>query len=186
MAGKHRVSLLFFAFWVIVLSDVSTYAAVLTVDNGSGKSGQTVNLTITVDAASAPEIAGAVFTVTYDETCLSLTRVSSTFFDTFAHQWRELNPLPDPMPPDFVEVDGTNYDQPLLSNAVAGTGTLIAAALAEPGKTETTLFTLIFAIDAAAPIGDYQINVVQTIIDNVNAGYPEGGAALDYLIGGDP
>ncbi len=182
MAIPNRVSFLFFMLWIIAFSGVPAYAAALTVGNGGGAPGQTVDLAITVDAAIAPGIAGAAFTVTYNGAYLTLTRVSSAFFDTFAHQWSQLNPPPDPMPPDSVEVDGINHDQPLLSNTLAGVGVLIAAARARPGGTDATLFTLTFEIDAATPVGDYQINVVQTIIDNVDAGYPGSGAALDFLI----
>ena len=162
------------------LADVQ--AAVLTVGSASGGPGESVEIRISV---TPPEqVAGAAFTVTYDNTRLTLNSVESTFFDTFHNQWVAFV-TPPITQPDSVEVDGVVYDQPLVANDVSG-GTMIAGARCAAGSSDPVLFTLTFAIDDAAPAGDYTVNVIPSIISNTDAGYSADGEAIAYLVGGDP
>jgi len=165
---------------IMLIAAPNAFAVVLSVGNDSCDQGATVQIPITVDAPSA--IAGAAFTATYDSANLTLTNVGSTFFDTFANQWIALDPLPDPLPPDSVEVGGQLYVQPLILNDVAG-GTMIAAARCQSGETSITLFTLTFTVDINAPLGDYTINIIPSNINNTDAGYDAGGEDIPYLIG---
>jgi hypothetical protein len=165
---------------IMLLSAPSAFAVVLSVGNNSCDQGATVQIPITVDAPSA--IAGAAFTVTYDSANLTLTNVGSAFFDTFTNQWIALDPQPDPLPPDSVDVGGQPYDQPLILNDVAG-GTMIAAARCQSGETSLTLFTLTFTVDITAPFGDYTINIIPSNINNTDAGYDVGGENIPYLVG---
>ena len=165
---------------IILLAAPSAFAVVLSVGNNSCDQGATVQIPITVDAPSA--IAGATFTVTYDSANLTLTNVGSAFFDTFTNQWIALDPQPDPLPPDSVDVGDQLYDQPLILNDVAG-GTMIAAARCQAGETSLTLFTLTFTVDINAPLGDYTINIIPSNINNTDAGYDTGGEDIPYLVG---
>ena len=179
MRSASTITLLF-VLAIMLLSAPSAFAVVLSVGNNSCDQGATVQIPITVDDPSA--IAGAAFTVTYDSANLTLTNVGSAFFDTFTNQWIALDPQPDPLPPDSVEVGGQPYDQPLILNDVAG-GTMIAAARCQSGETSLTLFTLTFTVDITTPFGDYTINIIPSNINNTYAGYDVGGENIPYLVG---
>ncbi len=177
--GKHIsfsviVTLLFFG----LLS--SADAETLTIGSATGQPGGTVVLPVTVDTPG--NIAAAAFTITYNSTYITLTDVQSTFFDTFAHQWNELEPVPDPLPPTEVTVDGTTYTQPLLYHTNGGS-TMIAAARVKAGETQHTLFTLHFTLSDTIPAGSYPIGISASVISNTDAGYPSGGEAVPVLIG---
>jgi hypothetical protein len=155
----------------------------MTVAEECAAAGATATLAVSVDDPT--DISGAAFTVTYDGEFLTLIDLQSDFFDTFANQWAQIDPPPDPQPPDSVEVDGQLYVQPLLSNDITD-ATLIAAARVQGGASEPVLFRLTFAVDPAAPQGSYPVTIVQTILDNAAAGYPGGGEAVPILTAGDP
>jgi hypothetical protein len=164
----------------------SSAAVTLTVGDSAGYEEQTVNVDVMVDDPLG--IAGASFTVTYDSANVTLTNVESTFFDTFAQQWAELDPQPDPLPPNSVTVDSVEYTQPLLSNDVPGTGTLVAAArvTAETNAANTVLFTLSFVLNDGSSLGTYDVEINATTLNNTDAGYDAGGETIPLLIGADP
>jgi hypothetical protein len=164
----------------------SAYAVTLTVGSGSGKTNDTIEIPVTVD--NPVGIAGAAFTIHYNSDHLSLSAIESTFFDTFAHQWAALSSPPDPYPPGSVVVGSDTYYQPLVANHVAYTGTMVAAARcsAETNSANTTLFTLLFELNADSPEGNYSVSVISTTLDNTDAGYDAGGETIAMLIGADP
>jgi len=157
------------------VASTGALAANLTVRSASGTVGQTVEVTISVDAAG---VAGAAFTVTYDSSKLALTDIQSTFFDLFTNQWNNLNPLPNPLPPADVEVGGVTYNQPLVqnegTNAVAISAARVTAGPAGP------LLTLSFQIQNGAS-GSYPIGIVATTINNPDAGW--NGESSPMLVG---
>jgi len=124
------------------------------------------------------DIAGAAFTVTYNTTALTLTDVQSTFFDTFANQF--LGTPNAATAPTSVVVDSVTYNQPLITNNVSGTGTMIAAARcsAETGASNTTLFTLSFALNSGASATAYNVGITATTLDNTDAGYGLGADGI--------
>ena len=63
----------------------NSFAVQIKVGNGNALAGQSVSLPIMVDVPG--EIAGAVFTLIYDKTKLTMDSITSTFFDTFTNQW---------------------------------------------------------------------------------------------------
>ncbi len=168
MKTKNFISL--FILLTVVFLTTSARAEVLTVGSDSTVPGGTVSIPITVDIPG--NIAGASFTVVYDDSMLTLDSVSSTFFDTFANQHVNL--------PEDVLVDGVLYDQPLLTSTVSG-GTMIAAARIQAGETATTLFWLNFSVDGAAD-GAYPVGIIASVIHNTGAGYP-APEAIHMLIG---
>lgn len=135
----------------------------------------TVSVDVTVDNPS--QIAGAAFTVLYDAEDLTLTSVTSTFFDTFANQG---------ITPTSVTVGDETYTQPLVTNDITETGTMmmggtmIAAARVQAGATNPALFTLTFDL-ANAFNGTYPILIVPSVINNPDAGW--NGEASPMLVG---
>ena len=147
-------------------------------------SGDTVEVDITVDDPET--IAGAAFTITYDNTRLNLDSITSDFFDTFANQWAALSPAPDPYPATSVEVDGVTYYQPLIKNEITG-GMAIAAARCMPAGAGgvTTIFTLTFSLINGADSGRYAVDIIATVLNNEDAGYDAGGEAIAMVVGAD-
>ena len=137
-----------------------------------GGPGETVAIDIKVDDASM--VAGASFTVTFDTDNLTLSSVTSTFFDTFTNQG---------ISPATVTVGSTTYDRPLVTNPTA-TGCMLAGARVTNGTgTNVTLFTLNFQLNGAS--GSYPITVVQSTIANTSAGYSATGEQIPALVGVD-
>jgi hypothetical protein len=170
---------------VIIIAVPSAFAVILKVGSSSGKTNETIQIPITVDNPIG--IAGAAFTVVYDNNNLNLIDIQSNFFDTFANQWAALSPQPAPYPPTSVVVDSTTYTQPLIRNLVSDTGMMIAAARcsAETNPNNTTLFILFFTLKAGAPANTYAVAVVPTILNNINAGYDLQGETIAMLVGAD-
>ena len=170
---------------VILGISMATSGSALTLTVGSewNWSNQTIRIPIKVD--NPDKIAGAAFTITYDNNII-LNTVESTFFDTFANQWASLDPVPDPVPPSSVEVDGTVYDQPLITNTITG-GMRIAAARCTPAKAgdDPTLFTLTFSLKTGGTPGKHTVDVVATNLNNEAAGYDPNGEDIDMIIGAD-
>ena len=183
MRSRRTITLLS-VLAIMLIAAPSAFAVVLSVGSNSGNPGDTLQIPITVDVATA--IAGASFTIIYDSDNLTLTTIESSFFDTFANQRATIDPSTDPYPPDSVDVGDPpqTYTWPLLSNDVTG-ATMIAAARCQAGESNTTLFTLTFDIDANAPLGDYTINIIPSNINNTDAGYDAGGEDIPYLVGAD-
>lgn len=127
----------------------------------------TANSTITLDVTITPSatVSAALFKLTYNTRYLSLTEVESRFFDTFANQWDLLNPKPEPVPPASVEVDGQEYDRPLLFTNT-GTGTVIVGVRAQAAVTESALLSLHFAIAPGTPDGIYPVTISPVTVDN--------------------
>lgn len=161
---------------------VSAADKVLSIVSGTGTNtltvtqGDPITLEVRVDDASV--IAGASFTITYDTANLLLSDVSSTFFDTFVNQ-----SIPTPNDQGYVTVDTDNYSSPLVDNPVA-TGSMLAAARVNNGTgTDATLFILSFEL--IGNTGTYPVSIVQSVISNVAAGYPEAGEGIPFLVGID-
>ncbi len=147
----------------------------LSVATAVGEQGEEVAVDIIVNDAT--EIAGAAFTVTYEKSKLSLSKVESSFFGTFLAQGITS--------PSSVEVDGIMYDSPLVSNSTGiTTGSMLAAARKDNGTgLNKTIFTLTFAIAGTATAGVTPITIVSSVINNVTAGYSETGETVPMLVG---
>ncbi len=160
-------SIVLFCF---LLNTVQAYAEEITVATVDAQPGETVTLDVSIDIPT--RVSAAVFTLSYSDQ-LTLTGVTSSFFDTFNNQWAMLSPPPNPMPPNQVDVDGTTYEQPLLFNVFPGSEpkALVAAARVQPGAIDTVLFTLEFAVDSNAADGIYPVSISHTLMNNSAAGY---------------
>lgn len=184
---KSKMTIMLLPALLFILSAVpSVMAVTLTVGNGSGITGDTIQIPIAVD--NPVGIAGAAFTIEYDTDNLILSEIQSDFFAAFSNQWAALSPPPNPFPPTSVTVDSVTYTQPLLNNLVPGSGMLISAARckAETIPANTTLFTLSFMLKTGAPASTYSIHVISTRIHNSEAGYTAQGEAIPILTGSDP
>ena len=145
----------------------------LQVDSENANPGDSITVEITVGEYNLEQIAASAFTLSYSTDHLTLTQVESDFFDTFLNQWNSLNPVPDPLPPASVVVDGQTYTQPLLFSTTDGTPqgkTLLVGASVKSG-TPATLFTLHFTVKATAPPGIYPVSISPTMINDVYTGY---------------
>jgi hypothetical protein len=147
------------------------------------EAGAPIAVEVRVDNALA--VAGASFTVTYDTANLTLTNVESVFFGTFVSQ-----SIPTPLDQGYVTVDSTNYYSPIVDNSVSGlsaavtTGSMLAAARIDNGTgLNATLFTLHFTL--TGNVGTYPINIIQSKINNVDAGYSAEGDLIPFLVGID-
>ena len=143
--------------------------------------GDSIAIEVRVNDASA--IAGASFTVTYDTANLKLESVESNFFGTFVSQ-----DIPTPLDQGYVTVDNTNYYSPIVANNVNGltgavtTGTMLAAARVENGAgTNVPIFTLHFILTGNA--GTYFVSVIQSKINNTDAGYSADGDLIPFFVG---
>jgi hypothetical protein len=149
----------------------------------SVETGEPIAIEVRIDDASA--VAGASFTVTYDTANLVLTSVESAFFGTFVSQ-----NIPTPSGQGYVTVDSIDYDSPIVDNIVDGlssavtTGSMLAAARVDNGTgANVTLFTLHFTLTGNA--GTYPVSIIQSTINNVDAGYSASGELIPFLIGID-
>lgn len=184
---KYRNSVLSFAFLsVYLLMVLPIFAMTLTVENGIGKTSDTIQIRIIADDPVG--IAGAAFSVTYDTDNLFLIDIQSGFFNRFENQWAALFPPPDPYPPGSVEVNSLTYNQPLLINLVPGLGTMISAARcsAETNTEHKTMFTLFFGLEPESPAGIYPISIVSSMLNDADAGYDPEGETIPMLLGADP
>lgn len=150
--------------------------SVVATDTGAGTAtaypGQTIDVDIRVDDATL--VAGAAFTVTFDAANLELTKVSSTYFGTFADQV---------LTPVAVTVDTVTYYSPLITNPVK-TDVMLAAARKSNGTGALVpLFTLSFLVQGSS--GSYPIAIAQSRIANTTAGYAAAGELIPYLMGID-
>ena len=148
----------------------------------------TVDMRVIVDKTG--QIAGAAFTVLYNTSDLTLTRVTSDFFGTFQNQFSTLNPNAETSVTGY-DVDGdVEYTQPLINSEEKQFedppgvgGVMIAAARVLPGETNTVLFTLTFDVTQALPGTVYPIRIVPSIIRNEAAGYDPDGEEIPMFVG---
>lgn len=155
----------------------------LTVGTGTGATNETVQIEITV--SNSENVAGAAFTLTIDNN-ITLTGIQSTFFDIFENQWNEIVPVPNPFPPISVDVGGTIYTQPLITNTIIPE-TMVSAARCLPAQAanNVVLFTLWFELKAGSPAGTYSVGITPTILNDSDAGYDKNGEPTPVLIGAD-
>ena len=150
--------------------------SVVATDTGAGAvtayTGQTIEVDIRVDDATL--VAGAAFNVIFDSANLELTKVSSTYFGTFADQG---------LTPAAVSVNTVTWYSPLVSNPITTGAKLAAARTANGTGTQVPLFTLSFLVQGWS--GSYQISIAQSRIANTTAGYPEAGELIPSLMGID-
>jgi hypothetical protein len=169
---------------IFILSNTAN-ALEIQINNQSADPGEDISLNITVSDYDQEQIAAAALMLTYNTEQLSLTSVDSDFFATFSDQWNSLDPVPDPLPPTTVQVEGQTYNQPLLFNTQEGspTGkTLLVGARVKAG-TPAIIFTLNFTVSNSAPQGIYPINISPIIMNNTDAGYPAGGESIPIFLG---
>ncbi len=168
---------------ILLLLSLHNQAEALQLKVGSGEAnpGAGISVDISVSEYDQERIAAASFSLIYNSEYLTLTGIDSDFFDTFQNQWLSLNPVPDPLPPTHVEVDGQIFNQPLLFNTLDGMTLVVGASV--QARTLNTLFTLHFMISETAPAGNYPISVSPIIINNTAAGYSAAGEALPILVG---
>lgn len=109
----------------------------------------------------------------------------SQTFSNFSEQWNTLTPVPDPLPPASVTVDGQTYTQPMLFKTLPGspTGTTLLAAARVKSGTPSIIFSLHFVVNASTPPGVYPISISPIIVNNVDAGYSELGETVPILVG---
>jgi hypothetical protein len=139
--------------------------------------GETVRIPVLATAVDADRsIAGAAFSVDFDDGALDFLGAESSFFGTFASY---------SIDPGTVNVDGTDYTSPLVTNSPATGLAMIAAARPTPGVipagSTAVLFELIFEAGPDA-FGNYDITLHSSTIDNVDAGYDAAGEEIAALI----
>ncbi|MFC1886737.1 hypothetical protein ACFLZM_06755 [Thermodesulfobacteriota bacterium] len=190
MKPRNLISILSVIAMVMILSGFAHAALTpqtVTITLGPatvGVSSQTATLNVRVD--NPGEIAGAAFTVKYNTAELTLTNVTSTFFDTFANQLANA-----PIPYTSVEVGGEVYDQPLIQgdgiDDAGTTSVMVAAARGQAGETQTTLFTLTFNVlpDPKNAGDTYDVTIIPSVINNTDAGYDANGEAIPMLVAAD-
>jgi hypothetical protein len=152
----------------------------LQVENTTAHPGDSISVLITVDQPS--EIAAALFAVTYNTEYFSLDSVESPFFGTFSEQWESLTPVPDPLPPTEVQVDGATYTAPVVYKVFAGK-VLLAGIRVKNGQSATTLFDLRFTVTNNVPDGIYPFFLEAVSMNNESCGYSTGGETLPLLTG---
>ena len=180
MNGRFALFRAFVPVFLFCAISSSAFALEVTIGSVSGTPDDSVSINITVDDPA--EIAGMACTVTYNTNYFTLTSIESTFFDSFLDQWQSLTPVPDPLPPTEVTVDGKIYTQPVLAS-VGTDKALIVGARVKAGVTDTTLFTLNFSVSAQVPDGIYPVSISPISLNNVEAGYPTGGETIPVLVG---
>lgn len=192
---------------LLVLFHLAPVAAVtLTVGTVSGAVDATLTIPITVDDPEG--IAGAAFSIVYDPALNVM--VSSDFFDTFYSQFKPLatTGAPDPDGGDYgtsvfpvldaqdiptgdiisipAIIDSVDYFQPLITNSVSN-GQMVSAVRCLPGPTGglTVLFSLNVQLNGGESAGTYPIQIIPSVLNNVDAGYAPEGETIDLLIGSD-
>jgi len=176
-----KITIAIAIFTVMAFATTGAFAATkLTVANATG----TTDIPVTVTVSDPVGIAGAAFTLNYDITKLSVTKVTSSFFGTFASMGYDNT--------DGLSTDGKvdTYASPVVVNpAEGGKITKMAAARPTPGTEAdgTTLFTLtVDIIDATAATGaTFPITITPTTLNNEAAGYSAAGEQIDLLIKDD-
>lgn len=139
--------------------------------------GDPVYVNIQVDDAS--EIAGASFTVNFDEglDLVSDNPITSDFFETFFQQGLTSSES------EFVTVPGDSkeYYSPLVDNPQTSSVLIAAARIDNGSGTNVSIFTLNFTADP----GVYSVSISQTELTNTDAGYCQTTCPepIPYLVG---
>lgn len=157
----------------------------LRISSENASSGDSIAVEITAQDYNQEAVAAAAFTVTYNADQLVLNSIASDFFSTFLDQWNATDPVPNPLPPVSVEMNGQSYTRPLVFHTDDGTSQgkiRLAAARAKAG-TPTVLFTLHFTVKNTATTGIYPLALTPTVVNNTEAGYDAAGEAVSMLIG---
>ena len=163
----------------------------LAVTAGEGTIGDIITVNVTVDNSS--DIAGAAFTITYDQNIFELQPgLESYFFRTFEEQWGMVSPPPDPLPDTDITVDGAKYTKAFVANALPGK-IMVAGANYDKnigfGKSIVTFKFKILSGATPLAVNDdsriYNINLTKSIIDNVSAGYSQAGEEIPVFISYD-
>lgn len=186
---RKKILVSFFCLFFVV-AVTNTMAASLSGDDTSAGLNQPVKIPIyaTSSATDATGLAGAAFTLKFDTTVITNPTVTSTFFESFEVQLKEI----DPNHAGPFEADG--YLKPLVENEISGTGSdaglSLAAASVQAKEIDSTTGTVILYLEGTttadeAKLGEYQICIEPTVLDNANAGYDAGGEEIDLLIGAD-
>jgi hypothetical protein len=168
------------AFSLIILAPTVSSAVSLHVSTATTHPGNTISVQITVDQPA--EIAAALLAVQYNTDYLTLTSVASPFFSTFSEQWQSLSPVPDPLPPSEIVVDGVTYASPVVYKVSEGKA-LLAGARVKAGQSATTLFQLSFTVADNTPDATYPLAIAAVTMNNESCGYPASGETLPLLTG---
>lgn len=155
-------------------------AVSLQVENTIAHPGDSITVRISVDQPAA--IAAAVFALSYNTDYFLLSSVDSPFFGTFSEQWQSLSPVPDPLPPTEIQVDGVTYTSPVVHKLFDGRVQL-AGTRVQAGQTSTTLFDLRFTVAENVPDGIYPLFIAPISMNNESCGYSTGSEPLPLLTG---
>ncbi|MCI5188333.1 MAG: hypothetical protein D3905_00770 [Candidatus Electrothrix sp. AS4_5] len=182
-----RAKILYFlcAAVSLLVHPVPVQALELRVSSKTADPGDSIAVEITAQEYNQETVAAAVFTVTYNADQLVLNSIDSDFFSTFLEQWNATYPIPNPLPPVSVEINGQTYTRPLVFHNDDGTSQgkiRLAAARAKAGM-PTVLFTLHFTVKNTATTGIYPLSIEPTVVNNTAAGYDAAGEAVSMLIG---
>lgn len=183
---KRNVLILVLTCIFFLAATTASLAATLQVGEACGIKGEPVKIPIYAisSADDATGLAGAAFTIEFNDTVITGAYIESDFFETFETQLTSV----DPNHAGPFEADG--YDKPLVENALSGTGISVAAARVgekaiDPVAPGTVIFYLNGTISQDTVDGTYDIRIVPTSLDNTNAGYDAAGEEIDLLIGAD-
>jgi hypothetical protein len=181
MIGRNRCRvILITSFSLLIVAQTVSSAVSLHVSTVTTHPGNNISVQVTVDQPE--EIAAALLAVQYNTDYLELTSVASPFFSTFSEQWQSLSPVPDPLPPSEITVDGVTYASPVVYKIFEDKA-LAAGARVNAGQSETTLFQLNFTVAAAAPDNTYPITIEAATMNNESCGYSAEGETLALLTG---
>lgn len=149
---------LLFASGAAAIPSVTAYDRTLTVGTGSGSSGATVNLPVTID--NNTDVAGASFTLAYDPTVftfMGLQQGTQTIDDGSGAS------------PDYSSTMFYQYNDQDNADGTAKIGRVMIAAASAQEFSSTTLFKAQFQILGGS--GTYPINLYRTAVHNPQAGY---------------
>lgn len=177
-AKRSFMALCWLVFSFCLVIPQKSNAVSLQVENATAHPGDSITVRVTVDQPA--EIAAAVFALSYDTDYFLLSSVDSPFFNTFSEQWQSLNPVPAPLPPAEVQVDGVTYTSPVVYKLFDGQVRL-AGTRVQAGQTATTLFELSFTVAANVPDGIYPLSIAPISMSSENCGYSAGGEEIPLL-----
>ncbi|WP_028580458.1 cohesin domain-containing protein [Desulfogranum japonicum] len=172
-----------FIFALLMLNASFCLALQLEVSKVKSFPGREVTVNITVSDYNQENIAGTVFTLTYNSTFLTLRNISSNHFGNFLNQWSLVDPAPDPLPDTSVTVGGITYTRP-LAHAVGTSQVMVAAARIKGGQ-PAVLMTFTFMINDVAGISDNVIplSIQPSVVSDTSAGYKASGEQVPILYG---
>ncbi|XCN71032.1 MAG: cohesin domain-containing protein [Candidatus Electrothrix aestuarii] len=180
MTTRTNTALCGLAFCFCLILPSASRAVSLQVKNTTAHPGDSITVRISVDQPA--EIAAAIFALSYNTDHFLLSSVDSSFFGTFAEQWQSMNPVPDPLPPAEVQVDGVTYTSPVVYKLFDGRVQL-AGTRVQAGQTATALFDLHFTVAENVPDGIYPLFIAPISMNNESCGYSTGSEPLPLLTG---